>query len=133
MISRCSFIPVTVWNISKGIEPWYKSTSISASKLHSFFVIGFSLSSHFHSSVVLVFFFFILSSSYGTLPFFWFVLFWLNGVLTFFFFVLSLIIEFCFRFLVFMGRVTLGGGVSLDDWLEVRLVTAAPGEWSAVH
>ena len=55
MISRSLFIPVTVWNMPKGVEPWSRSTNISASKLHSFFVIGFSLSSHFHSSVLFFF------------------------------------------------------------------------------
>ena len=69
MIFRSSFIPVTVWNMSKGVMQWSRSTITSASKVHSFFIIGFSLSSHFHSSVVLVFFFFVLSSPCGTLPF----------------------------------------------------------------
>ena len=30
-------------------------------------------------------------------------------------FVLRFIIKLCFRFLVFLGRVTVGGGVGLDD------------------
>ena len=47
--------------------------------------------------------------------FLWFVLFSLGGALTFFFFVLSLIIELCIRFLGFLGRVNVGGGVDLDD------------------
>ena len=55
IISRSSFIPVTVWNMSKIVEPWSRSTSISVAKIHSFFAIGFSLSSHFYSSVVLFF------------------------------------------------------------------------------
>ena len=119
--------------MSKGVEPWSRSTRTYTSKVYSIFVIGFSLSSHFHSSVVLVFFFFLLFLSCGTLPFFWFVLFSSGGALTFFFFVLSLIIELCFHFLVFLGRVTAGGGVDLDDWSEVRLVTTAAGDWSAVR
>ena len=102
-ISRSSFIPTTVWNMSKGVEPWSRSISTSTSKVNSFFVIGFSLSSHFHSSIVLFFFFF-LSSHCGTLPFLWFALFSSDGALTFFFFVVSLIIELWFHFLVFLGR-----------------------------
>ena len=61
-----SFIPVTVSNMSKRVELWSKLTSTSATKVYSFFVIGFSLFYHFQP---LVFFFFVLSSSCGTLPF----------------------------------------------------------------
>ena len=84
MISRSSFIPVTVWNMSKIVEPWSRSTSTSVAIIHSFFAIGFFLSSHFYSLVVLFFFFFILSLSCGTLPFFWFVLFSSDRALAFF-------------------------------------------------
>ena len=35
--------------------------------------------------------------------------------------------------LVFLGRITVGGGVYLDSWLEVLLVTTAAGDWLAVH
>ena len=38
----------------------------------------------------------------------------------------------CFCFLVFLGRVNVAGGVDLDDWLEVRLVTTAAGDWLMV-
>ena len=58
MISRTLFIPINVWNMSMGVEPWSGAMSTSASKLHSFFVIGFYLSSNFHSSVALFFFLF---------------------------------------------------------------------------
>ena len=34
---------------------------------------------------------------------------------------------------MFLGRVTVGGGVDLDGWSEVRLVTTAAGDWSAVR
>ena len=34
---------------------------------------------------------------------------------------------------MFLGRVTLEGGVDLDAWSEIHLVTTAAGEWSAVH
>ena len=34
---------------------------------------------------------------------------------------------------MFWGRVTVGGGVDLNDWSEVRLVTTAAGDWSAVR
>ena len=33
---------------------------------------------------------------------------------------------------MFLGRVTIGGRVDLDDWMEVCLVTTAAGDWSAV-
>ena len=48
-------------------------------------------------------------------------------------FVLPFIIKLCFRFSVILGRVTVGRGVGLDDWLEVRLVLTAAGDWSAVR
>ena len=130
-ISIGSFIPVTIWNISKGVEPWSRLMSSSASKVHFFFVIGFSLSSHFHSLVALIFFFFVLSLFWGTLPFFCFALFLSNGAVTFFFFIL--IIELCFGLLVFLGRVTLRDRVQLGDWSEVRLVTTTAGDWLTVH
>ena len=128
MISRISFISVTFWNILKGVEPWSRSTSTSASVVHSFFVVGFSLFCYFHSSIVLFF------STLFCLPhtFFWFVLFSLDVALTFFFFILSLIIELCFRFLVFLGSATVGEA-DLSDWSEVRLVTTAVGDWLAVR
>ena len=132
MISRSSFIAVTLWKMSKGVKPWSRSMISYASKVHSFFVIGSSLSSHFHSLVVLVFFFFVLSLSCWTLPFSWFVLFSSDIALTFYFFALSLIIELCFCFLVFLRWVTVGGGVGLDEWSEVRLVTTTAGDWLAV-
>ena len=132
MISRSSLIHVTVWNMSKDVELWPRSMSTSASLVHSFLVIGFSLSSHFHSLTVFVFFFFVLSSSCGTLPFFWFVLFSYDEALTFFFFVLSLIIRLCFCFLVFWGIVVNDGGVDLNDWSKVRWVAAA-GDLLAVY
>ena len=34
---------------------------------------------------------------------------------------------------MFLGRVTVGGGVDLDDWSEVHLVTTAAGDWFAVR
>ena len=106
MTFRSSFIPATVWNMSKGVDTLSRLTSTSNSKVHFFFAIGFCLSYRFHSS----FFFFVLSSSCGTLPFFfWFLLFSSDGALTFFFFILALIIELYFRFLVSLGRVTVGG------------------------
>ena len=65
---------------------------------------------------------------------FWFVLFSSDGALTFFIFVLLLIMKLSFRFLVFLGRVNVGGVVDLDGWLEVRLITtAAVGNWSVVR
>ena len=33
---------------------------------------------------------------------------------------------------MFLGRVNVAGGVDLDDWLEVRLVTTAAGDWLMV-
>ena len=119
--------------MSKGVEPWLRSTSTYASKVDSFFVISFSLSSQFHSLVALAFLFFVLFSSSGTLPSFSLVLFSLDGALTFFFFVLFLLFEIWFCFLVFLDRVTLGGGLDFDEWSEVRLVTTASGDQSAAR
>ena len=56
IFSRSFFTPVAVSNMSKGLEPWSRSTSNSSSIVNSFFIKGFSLFSYFHSSVVLFFF-----------------------------------------------------------------------------
>ena len=34
---------------------------------------------------------------------------------------------------MFLGRLTVLGGVDLDEWLEVRLVTTAADDWLTVH
>ena len=57
----------------------------------------------------------------------------MDGALVFSFFVLSLIIELCFHFLLFLGRLTVGGGVDLDNSSKLCLVTTAAGDWSAVR
>ena len=131
MISRSSFIPVTVWNMPKGVKPWSRSTSTSASKVLSFFVIGFSLSLYFHSLVVLFFSSLFCLCLVGHCPFssLYYSRQTEHWPVVFFLFVSSLIIELYFRFLVFLGRVTVGGWVDLDDWSEVCLVTTAVGEW----
>ena len=41
MICRSSFIPVTVWIMSKVVELWSRSTSTPASKVDSFYIICF--------------------------------------------------------------------------------------------
>ena len=132
MISRSSFIPVNVWNMSKCDAPWSRSTSTLSLKnvpfrQRLFLILPFPFLGR------IGFFFFVLSSSCGTLPFFWIVLFSSDGALAFSFFVLSLIIELCFHFLVFLGKVTVRGGVDLDDWSDICLVATAAGDWSAVR
>ena len=82
MISRGSFIPVTVWNMSKSVES-NQDRWVPLPLKYNPFCHSPSLSFHFHSFVLLVFFFLVLSSSYETLPFFWFMLFLSDGALTF--------------------------------------------------
>ena len=100
MISRSSFILVIIWNISKATKPGSRSTSTSVSKVHFFSAIGFSLSSHFHSSIALFFFLLFLFVLQDTALF--------SGLCCscwmehWPFFSLSLIIKICFRFLVFL-------------------------------
>ena len=128
-----SFISVTVWNLSGGVEAWWRSRSKSASRVQSFFIIDFSSSFHFHSSVILVFSSLFCLCLAGLCPF--------SGLYyscsiehwPFFSFVLSLIIVLCFHFLLFLSRVTVARGIGLGDWSEVRLVTTAAGNWLAVR
>ena len=111
--------------MSKGVELGSRSKSTSASKVHSFFAIGFSLSSRFHSWIVLDFFllFFCLRLA-GHYPF--------SGLCC------SRRKEhwsFSFSLCLWLSSLVFSeekGGEDLDDWPEVRWVAAAD-DWLAVH
>ena len=86
MILRNSFIPVTVWIMSKCVEPWSRSTSASVSKVYSFWYrLFFILPFPFLSGIgffLLCFFVLVLRDT----ALFWFVLFSSDRAFTFSFF-----------------------------------------------
>ena len=129
IISRSSFISVTVWNMQNVVESWARSTSTSASKVHSFFVISlfFILRFLFLGRILFFLLCFVLVLQDTTLFLVCFVLVWWSIEL-FFLFCL-----WCFCFLVFLGGVTVGGRADFDDCSEVRLATTPPGDWLTVR
>ena len=132
MISRSWFIPVTI-EICQSVLSYDQDRGVLLTQSTFLFRHRLFFIPPFPFLGCIVFFFICFVFVWGTLLFFLFVLFLSDGSLTFFFFLLSLIIDLCFRFLVFLGKVTVGGGVDLDDWSEVHLVTTAAGDWFAVR
>ena len=129
MVSGTLFIPVTVWNMSTGVEPWSGVMSTSSFKPHFLFRhrLLFILQFPFVCRIAFLLLCFL---SCRTLPFFWFVLLLLDWPFSF---------RFAFNhqaLLLFLGVFEWSNWRrrSRFEWLsEVRLVKAAAADWSALR